>query len=478
LRLQTVRQPRQLARARRWIADELGYRPFLVLLAMGVAVRVGLTATYFPAVMESFDSPRFARAGPTGLFDDFWMPAGYPAFLEAARVVTDQLWVTIGLQHLIGLGVGVLLFLTTRRLGAGPAPACVPAAVVFLSGDQLYLEHIIMADVLLIALTAAALAAAVFGLVPRVRPAWLAVAGALAVGAMLCRSVGVVVVLSIALVAFVWGGRAWRPRGVAAGAVVVGALAVLALYVGAYHAADGRYLGLTDMRGWNLYGRAATFADCSEFTPPPGTRGLCETVPTDQRPGPFGYVWVDTSIARRQFTPLGPDSGRSPGRFAERAILGQPLDYAKAVLVDLVRYVEPTAGPPRGYSGQSNDLVSFGFRDVTVERVVTDGLSKRYSGTKLRISELGTIESYQKLFRVERLLLAFFVAATLAGFWVTRGPLRLGCFLFGLTALGLYVLPVLTISYDFRYGIAGQAFIVTAGTLGAAGMWQRFSGRR
>ena len=53
------------------------------------------------------------------------------------------------------------------------------------------------------------------------------------------------------------------------------------------------------------------------------------------------------------------------------------------------------------------------------------------------------------------------------------GPLRLGVFLFGLSAFALYLVPVVTISYDFRYGIPPETFIVVAGVLGAVSLWLR-----
>ena len=52
-----------------------------------------------------------------------------------------------------------------------------------------------------------------------------------------------------------------------------------------------------------------------------------------------------------------------------------------------------------------------------------------------------------------------------------RGPLRLGVFLFGLSAFALYLVPVLTVSYDYRYGIPPETFVVVSGVLGAVSLW-------
>src|SRR5205807_1958840 len=96
----------------------LRYPPFLWLLSLGIFVRVVLMIAYFPAVMLWFDSIRFARVEPRQIFGDFWMPAGYPMLLVLLRAITHQLWFTIAVQHLMGLGVGIMLFLSMRRLGA------------------------------------------------------------------------------------------------------------------------------------------------------------------------------------------------------------------------------------------------------------------------------------------------------------------------------------------------------------------------
>jgi len=458
--------PAPEARARPWHA-ELRYRPLLALLALGALLR-GLTMwAYFPAIMMSFDTPRFARVDPQELFGDFWMPAGYPAVLRALHVVSDVVWLPIAVQHVLGLAVAVALFLACRRLGAAPPLACVPAGVVLLSGDHLYLEHILMADTLLIALTAFGLAAAVRGLVPTPDARWLAAAGALLAAAALTRSPGLVLVpVLLACVALTAPGRI-RGRLIPTAAASAGAAGVFVLYALAYHLAGGPYTGMADMRDWNLYARVAPFADCREFTPPAGTAQLCERRPTEERPGPFGYVWDASSISRRAF-PLEPSAGEPLGRFAEAALRAQPEDYAGAVLLDLVRYAFPRAGQDRGFSGQPRELVSFRYRDPAVERLVVSALDLRYDGVEPDVRGREALGEYQDAMRFGGVLLVLAVAMTVAGMVLARGRLRVGILLFGLAGLGLYVVPTITMSYDFRYGIPPATFVAVAATLAAA----------
>jgi hypothetical protein len=220
------------------------------------------------------------------------------------------------------------------------------------------------------------------------------------------------------------------------------------------------------MSGWNLYSRVAPFADCKQFTPPPGTEILCESRPPDSRPGPFGYVWDLTSVPRRNFA-LGPETGAQLGVFARQVILHQPVDYLRAVLVDLLRYVEPWSTSHWQYAGQSPGILSFGWYNADVEKLVVDALAKRYRGTKVRLHGKDALAMYQNVVRVGGLPIVVLLSMSFVGIIKKGQPLlRFGSMLFGLTAFALYVVPVLTVSYDFRYGIPAVTFLVVAGVCG------------
>ena len=152
--------------------------------------------------------------------------------------------------------------------------------------------------------------------------------------------------------------------------------------------------------------------------------------------------------------------------FARRAILHQPGDYLEAVAIDLLRYVEPSVAPPRGYSGQPREILSFAWRDRSVERLVVKTLSKKYRGTKVHLHWAQILGAYQNLFRVGGLALLALIVFTLLGLVRSQGQIRFVLFLFGLSGLALYLVPVLTVSYDFRYGIPAETLIVVSGILG------------
>jgi hypothetical protein len=443
-----------------------------VLLGLGVFVRVAVMVMYFPSWMQSLDSIRYARVDPTSIFGDYWAPAGYALFAQAVREIVPALWVSIAIQHAIGVLVGVVLYLAMRRLGAKPWLACIPAAVAFLSGDHIWIEHQIMSESFVTALIAAGLGCTVRGLVPKVDLRWLGAGSALLMAAGLSRNVALVAVPIMALCVAFWvrGSLATRARALLA--AVVPALVVFGVYVAAFELAHGQYLGLANMSGWNLYARVAPFADCSRFTPPAGTRRLCESTPTSQREGSLGYEWDENTVGRRDY-PLDPTTSPLLGEFAQQVILHQPLSYLKAVATDAARYIDPDIGPNRPFSGLPAEIQSFGLIDPATRALIVETMAKVYTGTSVHVHGRQVLATYQSLFGVGGLLLAALVAFTLLGMVLARGAVRLGVYLFGLTGLAMYLVPVAILSYEFRYAIPPQTFIVVSGTLGIAAVLAR-----
>jgi hypothetical protein len=454
-----------------WLSRSFGYRPFLVLLALGVLVRVATIVMYFPAWMQSNDEVRFARLG-TGIFSDYWMPAGYAVFARGMRAVTSELWVTIAVQHIVGLSIGVSLYLAVRRLGVKPWIACIPAAVAFLSGDQVWIEHQVVAETFMTAFLAGGLACAIRGLVPKLDIRWLAAGSALVTYAGLSRNVGLVAVPVLVLCTALWvrGARALRARALAA--AIVPAIAVFGLYVAVFEVSNGQYLGISDMSGWNLYSRVAPIADCSKFTPPPGTRRLCENTPVSEREGSLGYSW-DLNSRGRKVVGLEPGTSALVGSFAREAIIHEPLSYLKLVATDAARYIDPSIGGERAFSGIPHEIQSFGLVDPVTREFIEGEMSRGYSGTHVHIIGRGVLRTYQDLFRISGLLVAALLILTLIGMWAARGAVRLGVFLFGATGLFLYLVPVAVLSYEYRYGIPPLYFITASGVLGLVALMER-----
>jgi len=193
---------------------------------------------------------------------------------------------------------------------------------------------------------------------------WAAICGlALALAASV-RLVGGPLLVVVGLWALAASGLPFRRRLCAFAVGAAGAAAVLVPYYVAEYAAVGD-TGLSRNGVWNVYGRVAPFADCSKFTPPPGTERLCETTSRPRRPFTYQYTfnWYYSPAVRYFDNPHSatPEQTGRVAAFARAVIVGQPLDYAEEVGAGLLRYVAPHSF--RGYGGgpSYDDLVRTGL---------------------------------------------------------------------------------------------------------------------
>lgn len=444
-----------------------------VVLAAGIGLRAVTMWVYQPSVLQWVDGIRFTRISPSGLFDDYWMPAGYPVFLAILHWISRSLIFTIAVQHLVGLMGGVVAYLIVRRLGGSQLLACVPAAAVVLSGDSLYLEHILMADFLVTVLSLLALYAAVRATGSTHRLAWLAAAGVLAALDGLVRSPALAIAAPVVIWLLIVGPGGLRGRGTALIAfvlpflIVVGAYASLATHV-------GKYSGLGDLTGWNLYPRVAPFADCTKFQPPRGTEALCQySTPPSRRPAPYYYVWDAQSVSRRDF-PVTTETSKELEVFAIRAIVRQPLDYLEAVGTDLVRFVDYGFGGVPFGEGESGSIVSFSTQQPALEQSLARIYARKYTDTQPQIRRgVGWLRRYDNVVRVPGWMLPILLGVAIVGVALGSGPMRQGALLFALSSLVLFVVPVAVLTYDYRYGIPPTALLVVAGVLGFGALWTR-----
>jgi hypothetical protein len=461
----------------------------LVLFGVGFLLRIVVAARYSSVTLTYYggDSTRYMRlpfTGYHGLFSDPNIPAGYAAFLHVARWISNDIVFTIGLQHLMGIGTAALLLLALRRLGAPWWAASIPAAVALLSGDHLFLETSILTEPAWMLLLAAALWAT-FRASPYTGRSswWLALAGALFSVSAVVRHLS----LFFALFAAVWVG--WdhvgpvRERLRFAGVLLVPAVILIGSYVAVARIEHG-YAGFTDVSGQNLYGRVAQLANCKDFTPPAGTRALCNDVPLNQRDeGTFYYTDEPASPYYRAFG-TNPRGIGLAGRFARTVILHEPLQYLKAVVKDLARYLAPYAIVSPKESGVSPGGMSFANTTPQNQGASPAQLaaeySVAYSGVDRSLPALGIREllgGYQEVFRLNGVVTLVLLALAIAGCWLTRGHVRRSTVLLLVLAAYLYVAPVALSSYDVRYGVPAGLILAAAGGIGAWAAAGRLRGR-
>jgi hypothetical protein len=229
-------------------------------------------------------------------------------------------------QHLMGLAMGVLIYLLARRFGLPAWAATLATIPVLFDAYELQLESDALPDIpfgllVVIALylllrapgerrpartTAAAFLLGVSALLWPVGLALLAVLLAALLGALLVRRTGTVTVLA---------------------ALLAGALPVAA-YAGWFSVHQHRF-SLTTSDGVYLWSRTMSFADCAVIRPPASERVLCP--PPGPRMAASLYIWDGNTPLLTM--PGGRFSARTNTlalHFALRAIAAQPGGYAAA----------------------------------------------------------------------------------------------------------------------------------------------------
>ncbi len=305
--------------ARHWIIE--------ILVVAATALRVTAMIGYRPALWfnDSFQYVSDAVSRTPGTE----RPSGYSLFLIAMEPFHSFMAV-VGVQHLMGLATGVLVYAVLRHRGLPDWGACLAALPVLFDAYEVQLEHLVMSDTLFMFLVTVAICLLCW----RDRPsmATAAAAGLLTGAAALVRTVGLPLLVVVAVCLLI-RKAGWRP--IVAG-LVAGVLPVIA-YAAWFHAAYGKF-ALTESDGPFLYSRVMAFADCSKVEPPKDLRVLCDPRPPSQRPSTPEYPWTaGNPLYNVSTTPFTPQPSAMASRFAVLAIERQPVDYLRVTAVDTAR---------------------------------------------------------------------------------------------------------------------------------------------
>ena len=325
------------ARARRhWL--------FGLVLVAALALRILTALAFRPIMWFGGDSASYLATG-LRLIPDPSRVGGYGFMLWVLRPVHSFALVA-GVQHLMGLAMGVLIYLLARRYGLPAWAATLATIPVLFDAYELQLEADAVPDVsfgflVLLALylllrspgerrlADASAAAFLLGASALLWPVGLALLGVLLVAllaALLIRRAGLVTVLA---------------------ALLAGALPIAAY--SAWFSLHEHQFSLTRSDGVYLWSRTMSFADCAVIRPPAAERVLCP--PPGPRIASSLYIWDGNSPLLTM--PGGRFSARTNRlalHFALRAIAAQPGDYAAAVGHDFAlsffwdRPVHPDAG--------------------------------------------------------------------------------------------------------------------------------------
>lgn len=467
-----------------WPSGAPGYA-LLGLLLAGVALRLVTIVSWWPTTTMLEDG--YEQFAP---FANPLHPGGYPLILDALGAVTREIAVPIFLQHLSGVVSALLLWAATRRVTGSAWAGLLPAGIVLLDPDLIYLEHAIMSEswiVLAISLGLYTVVRAFDEPEPWWR--WPLLTGVALGFAVTIRTAGLFMIPVAALALLLCRPRSFgrrRPYRRAA-AAVVGASAAILLAFATANATFGERFGLGASPGWYLYARAAQFADCNRFTPPAGTEVLCEDRPANERPGTQFYVIDLTAPAPAYFGPFG-EHDDLLGAWAKRAILAQPGDYLHNVWGYLRAYWFPGSWPKRPASGGgldpqlafTNGLPDSGNFPPRVVPAIEQGFERSletfYNDFTVDQDRPGLefLRGWQHVTRFGATALSITTVLTLLGLAIGTRRSRVGVLLFGVGGLALIVTPALTASYLGRYTVPMAGPLMAAAAITIVELWRGF----
>jgi glycosyl transferase family 2 len=442
----------------------------LMLLGMGAGLRVLTVLAYQPAILyiDSFsylDNLHDLR--PDGL-----RPIGYDLILNLLLPFGGLRGVVV-VQHLLGLGLAVVIFLLLRRHGARRPLAALATAPVLLDAYQVQIEHNIMPDVWFQAL----LVAIIWVLTWRGLPSpWHAASAGVLIGvAVIVRLVGITMLVPalayLVVAGSLWTSRAgWRRIGLRAAAMAAGFAVLLAGYAGYYWATTGKW-GISGAGGGVLYGRAAVIADCERLAAGTPERAVCPTQPREQRLGVDFYVHDPASPAMTVVLPFGESMDAVQSTFARTVFANQPLDLAAAVVKDFLKGFRPVRVDAANDVPVSRWYFQTSYPYWGIQYLV-DARAFEFGGVPIGVHQAlaAVLRDYQlTVGYIPGPLLGVGLVAGLLGGLGVGSARRSGIRAAGLLVSGLGVTVLVTASafeFSWRYQLPALVLLPMAGALG------------
>lgn len=452
---------------------------FTVALVLAVALRLVAMLGFQPAILFRMDTFDYL-AGARHLTPNVANTSGYSLFLWLLRPL-QSLALVAALQHLMGLGIAILLYVLLRRYGLPGWGAALATVPVLFDPAQLVLEQMVMADVLAMTLLFGAVAL----LLLRERAPWwrLAIVGLLLGMSTIVRPTTLPLILLVPVYLLI-RRAGWR-RAVAA--LAGGALPVLA-YMAWFNAAQGSF-NLTNSNGLFLWTRTMSFANCAIIKPPPDLVPLCpqkqppglSAADPLKRPQPKYYLWNRRAWQWQHASPqLPPDAAPFTTannaralRFAEKAILAQPLPYLHVVLhetslpfrvtnalrfpVGFEHYEWPLAAGNWRYAVAG--VTSYGASTATLPQILHGSYA-----TALTQPFGSVMGDYQRFIYLPGPVLGLIVLAGLAGLVIPSRRSWPAAFVW-VSAVLLMLVPTAEHDYTYRYVVPAIPLLCLAAAL-------------
>ncbi|WP_440088306.1 hypothetical protein [Streptosporangium sp. LJ11] len=461
-----VPPPERGARLRAFLSR---HRLFVAALALAFLLRVVTMLGYGPALWFN-DSYEYVSGAVNPSRPSALRPNGYSFLLLLLRPLHSFALVAF-VQHLMGLGIAVLIYTLLRgRFGLPGWGATLAAVPVLFDTYQIQLEHLIMSDVMFMLL--------VVGVITLVlwhrRMSWRlgAVIGLMLALTALTRSIGLPI-LALVVVYLLVKRTAWKTI---AAMITACALPVVG-YMAWFASAHGNF-AMTNSDGAILYMRTSLFADCTKMKVDPREELelalLCISAPPSERHfSGQKYLWWAQNGQRFHAFGVGstftPEMNKTAGAFAQRAILSQPMDYLGIVAGDFFRafhwgrprfpdvqtYVQyefplTTKVLPAWSSYQGNTDTDARKYDPGLRVAQLQG-KQRVIGTDLHAPWATFLQGYQRVVRLPGIVLGALLLVGLAGVVARWRRLGGAVLLPWLAAFGLILAPAATAEFDYRY---------------------------
>lgn len=453
----------------------VGHAAFLTLVLVGAVVRIATVMAYQPALLLQRDAIAYLHTAlASNASPNTYRPALYSILFLRPLLVFDELVVVAVVQHALGIGIAIALYMLMLRKEVHPVVAGVAMAPLLLDGYQVNIEHYVLTEAFFDALVVGALLLVSWA-ANRPPLAACAFAGVLLGVAGLTRFVGLALIFSVLLYLL------WRRAGWLRIAALIAAFGIPVLAYSAWSRNASGSAAVTSTYGFFLYGRVSSFSDCRVVDLPRRLERYCFEEPPEERPPIRGFWGLEPIRGRGD----DPDTNGELLQFARRIIAAQPFDYARAVTEDFLRHLAP--GPPiskeplaakwrfprKVSEARPNPAIvrlkgsaprRMGFDRFEIERPVADRL-----------------RSYQDVVYTRGPLLAALLAlgaiGSLIGRRMQEGPnLRADAVLFTLAAVTLLLAPVMVTVYHFRYSLPAVPLACAAAGLGAGSIhawWTR-----
>lgn len=455
------------------------------VIGLGIVLRLWLWVSVRPAFFGYVDTQSYIGIASDILRGDPFkvtsFPQGYPRFLVALHAITSEPAFVPLVQHAMGVASALLLYATARRVGAPVWAAVVPAAVVMLMGVQAFVGQAILSEPLVTFVVSLLLYTGARSLRSD-NVGWPAITGVLVALVPIVRFAGIVLV-PVVLAWFLLAGRSWRQRLAFTGVATAAAVAVLGGYT--LWANQGAGESTAGATSWPLYARVAGFADCREFTPPPGTRVLCDPTPPGQRlQGGNDYLYsVVTSPAYRALA-NGEATPEDVREFTFAVLRNQPLDYLWAITLDQLRWIDPIySGSGRGQEWEGFMIQMVDGADATAA-TGTGGAAINYRpfypdpGFSKNANAVAPLLAWERITRLDGLLAIALFGLAAAGLLAPTARARVAALFFCLVTAALAIGPASLLMWQARYGIPAAIPLGLAAGIGAWAVAARIQRRR